>query len=324
VADLSEVSLALGLFRVNVPGDWILEDDFPFHTIFRLPDGGTMTMRALVYEDPEIERTGDYASYLLDILDESEHDALHKMLEQWIEVPGLPVLTISARAQADDGAFYRNVWRSLQAKPPLYRTVTWEYEPRSTADGRSLVRYTDALHESFQHIEFAEGPADLDLVAATPELKVASFGNVVILRMPIEWKRSRENDDGTGRHCIDEPGDLDRWTLWVDWDQYINADRPGRPVKLDTLASALTEVTGEFVTDLGDKVITQEIPGDKASPLRSSSWHRYGRRGGHVVGAHFSLVMVEDAADHPEMVAVRELVGREALRALLIPRPPKG
>jgi hypothetical protein len=318
MADLSEVSLALGLFRVKLPRDWVLEDDFPFHTIFRLPDGGTMTMRALVYEDPEIERTGDYASYLLDILDESEHDALHKMLERWIEVPGLPVLTISARAQADDGAWYRNVWRSMQARPPLYRTVTWEYAPASTRDGRSLVRTADALHENFQRIEFVDGSADLDLVAATPELKVASFGNIVILRIPIEWQRKRENDDGTGRHCIDEPVH-DRWTLWVDWDQFINGDRPGRPFNTDGLTT-MKGFTGQFVTDRGDKVYTASTATDDNRILY---WHRFGSRGGHVVAAHFSLVMDKREADHPEMVAVRELVAREVLRALLIPRPPK-
>jgi hypothetical protein len=320
---LSEISLALGLFRVKVPSDWTLEDDFPFNTIFRLPDGGTMTMRALVYDNPEIEPAGDYASLLLDVLDESEHDALHKMLEQWIEVPGLPVLTISARAQADDGAWYRNVWRSMQARPPLYHLVTWEYAPASTRDGRALVRYADALHENFQQIEFADGAAELDLVAATPELKVASFGNCVILRIPIEWKRSRENDDGTGRHCIDEP-ELDRWTLWIDWEQFLDADRPGRPFNLEGLASALEGVNGEFVIEGGDKVITQQFMGDDDPPLRVTGWHRFGRRGSHVVGAHFSLGMDEDMADRPEMVAVRDLVGREALRALLIPRPPKG
>src|SRR5262249_47086020 len=152
---------------------------------------------------------------LIDILDQSAHADLHKLLERWIEVPGLPALTVSAREQADDGAWYRNVWRSLQARPPLYRTVTWEYAPASTRDGRALGRYADSLHENFQNIEFADGVVDLDLVAATPELKVASFGNCVILRIPIEWKRDRQNPDGTGRHCIDEPGGLDRWTLWI-------------------------------------------------------------------------------------------------------------
>lgn len=319
MADLSELSLALGLFRVEVPTNWILEDDFPFHTVFRLPDGGTMTMRALVYEDPAIERTGDYASYLLDILDESEHDDLHRLLAQWIEVPGLPVLTISARAQADDGVWYRNVWRSLHARPPLYRTVTWEYAPASTADGRAVVRYADALHENFQNIEFAKDVAELDLIAATPELKVASFGNCVILRMPIAWKRERQNPDGTGRHCIDEPGGLDRWTLWVDWDLFLNGDRPGRPFKTDGLAK-MEGLTGEFVTDRGDKVFTASFVDDDDQILY---WHRFGSRGGHVVAAHFSLVMDKRKADEPEVVAVRDLVGREALRALLIPQPPK-
>ena len=320
MAALTEVSLALGLFRVKVPSDWKLEDDFPFHTVFRLPDGGTMTMRALVFDNPEIEPAGDYASLLLDILDQSAHADLHKLLERWIEVPGLPALTVSARTEADDGAFYRNVWRSLQSKPPLYRTVTWEYDPASTRDGRALVRYTDALQENFHKIEFAEGVAELDLVAATPELKVASFGNCVILRMPVEWKRKRDNPDGSGRHFIDEP-EHDRWTLWVDWEQFLNADSPGEPFKLDGLAAGMTGQVEEAVTERGDKVLTQHFSDDDCQVI---TWHRFGRRDGHVVGAHFSLVMKEDVADHPEVVAVRELVGREALRALLIPRPTKG
>jgi hypothetical protein len=320
---VAEVSLALNLFRVAIPTDWVLEDDFPFHTVFRLPDGGTMTMNAIVYDNPEIERSGDYASLMADIIDASEQENLRKLIETWSKVPNLPVLTMSAQKQADDGAWFRNVWRSLDARPPIYRTVTWEFEPASYADGAALAQYADALHSNFQHIHFAEGLTDLDLVAATPELKVSSFGNALVMRIPVEWERKRQKPDGTGRHLIDEPVH-DRWTLWVDWDFFFNTAEKKAPVVTAGLLAGLTGEATETVAAQGDQVIVQHYTAeDKDGPIRVVAWHRLGLRGLHIVIAHFSFVVDETKADLPELLAVRDLVGREAMRAVLIARPPR-
>jgi hypothetical protein len=277
-----------------------------------------MTMEALVYDDPGIAADG-YMSLFEDLFSPEGVEDLRPKLEAWNKVRGLPVLTISAQREADDGVWYRHVWRSLDAEPPIYRTVTWRFEPASTADGAALAAYADALHPHFQKIEFADGATDLDLVAATPELKVSSFGNAVVMRIPVEWERKRENPDGTGRDLIDEPVH-DRWTLWIDWDFFVNTQANQSPPSLAELAPSLDGEKSERVGPHGDQVVAQHYTADdKDGPIRVVAWHRLGVRGPHIVIAHFSFVVDETKADLPELLAVRDLVSEEAMRAVLLP-----
>ena len=61
----------------------------------------------------------------------------------------------------------------------------------------------------------------------------------------------------------------------------------------------------------------EEVRGMTEIDLSRAEWRKssYSSQSGNCV---------EVARNLPGLVAVRELVGREALRALLIPRPPKG
>ena len=136
-------------------------------------------------------------------------------------------------------------------------------------------------------------------------------------------RHSRQNPDGTGRHLIDEPV-LDRWTLWVDWDFFFNTAEKEAPVVTAGLLAGLTGETTETVAAQGDQVIVQHYTADdKDGPIRVVAWHRLGVRGLHIVIAHFSFVVDETKADLPELLAVRDLVGREAMRAVLIAHHPR-
>jgi hypothetical protein len=109
----------------------------------------------------------------------------------------------------------------------------------------------------------------------------------------------------------------------VDWEQLANGNDSEAALSADDLASTLTGVNDRFATDDGDQVLVQEFVADEDPPLRITGWHRVGRRGRHVVLAHFSFVVDEAQAELPELLAVRDLIGREAVRALLIPRPSR-
>jgi hypothetical protein len=322
--EFHEVSLALGLFRVAIPVDWVVEDDFPFRTVFRLPDGGTVTMEAIVREDPALAARDDYASLFEDIVEADARPRLREAMKLWSATPDRPSITTSAHGAADDGRFFRNVWRSLDAAAPRYRLVTWRYEPGSTADGTALARYADALHDRFTNIAFADGETPLDLVAPTPELELSYFGNGIAMRLPIGWTRKRENDDGTGRHVIDEPVH-DRWSLWVDWEYFLNPGGDEPNLALAGLVAGLRGEKSETKAAQGDTVIEQRFTAEEDDgPIRVVAWHRFGLRGSNIVAAHFSFVVDARVAELPELVAVRDLVGREALRAaVMICRDPR-
>ena len=316
----SEIVLACGMFQVAVPSDWELEDDHPLETIFVLPDGGKMRVTTLVIDEPRRMANNDYVDLLTELLAKEEADRIAPSFDEWRKLPGPPKLTMSARREAKDGNIYRHVWRSLHVRDGLIRIVTWYFEPASEDDGAALAAYADALHAQFQRTDFADETTELDLIPVTPELKVVPFGGSVIMRMPAEWQRKRKNPDGTGRRLVDEPVH-DRWTLWVDWDLFANNEDEPEAAKLRALEKFAEGKAKAFEAGPhNDKVIVREdTTEDKDGPIRVTAWHRFAVRGPHIVLAHFSLVVDATKADLPELLAVRDLVGREAMNAVLLP-----
>jgi hypothetical protein len=196
----SEIVLACRMFQVVVPSDWELEADHPLETIFVLPDGGKMKVETLVIDEPHRFENNDFTDLLTELVTKEEADRVAPSFDQWRKLPGPPKITMSAQRQALDGGRYRHVWRSLHVRRPLIRVVTWHFEPASEADSTSLASYADALHPQFQRIQFADATTELDLVPATHDLKLVSFGRSVLMRVPTAWKhdaRIRTEAGGT-------------------------------------------------------------------------------------------------------------------------------
>ena len=163
------------------------------------------------------------------------------------------------------------------------------------------------------------------------------------MRVPADWPAvERENDDGTGMYVIDDKK-ADRWTLWIDYDDYRAGDA-FTPMPADEFAVGLAhrirdekrnviDVLVDPMPDHPDEAVTKIVYGsvENGVKLRHISWHKVANRDPTTILAHFTWVVPEFALNDPDIVALTELVERECCNAVLIDRqadalkrPPAG
>jgi hypothetical protein len=323
---LSPYSLPCGLVTVDLPHAWDLVDECFYEATFEFEEG-RMSLHCLSYERPDVIESGDFVELFWDFLSKKHFEEMKPFLEQWwAQADNTPVM-LSDRDQADDGEWYRNVWRQIEVHRPSHvRRLTWRFGPASRADGAGLNLFTEELHVVIvPRTRFAKDLTEFDRVAPSPTLKMVPMADSVFMRLPPNWKVERENEDGSGRRVIDEP-ERERWTLWLDWNQIGIPDPPANAAA----ERVLTESTARDIVPRLTTGQTDVLPGlgtdhlvrhrDAGDGLHTTTWHRVSWSRGSLFLTHTSFVVAEADAESPDISSVRDLIECEVMNAVLVPR----
>jgi len=323
---LSPYTLPCGLATVDLPHAWNLVVQGYNHAAFRC-DEGRMLIECMPYERPDLIASGNFEELFWDFLTRSNFEAMKPKLAEWWAEGGSAKVTLSDRVETTDGALHRVKWRQIAICPPHHvRQLTWRFEANESTDGHALRDFAGELHHVvIPRTQFSSNLTEFDRVGPSPTLKMVPMGDSIFIRMPPQWKIKRENPDGSGRRFVDEP-ELGRWTLWFDWNQLSNPNPPRDDIEVrkviddavQLIFETLSDGTKEIRAGLGtDRIVVQHVSGDG---LQTMNWNRVSVVDGSLFFVHLSLDVVESKAGDPDVAGVRDLIERELINAVLVPK----
>lgn len=324
---LSPYTLPCGLATVDLPHAWNLVEQGYNHAALSC-DEGRMSIECMPYERPDVIASGNFKELFWDFLSEKYFEQYKPALAEWWADGANQKVTLSDRVETRDGALERVAWRQMAICPPHHvRQLTWRFERNLRTDAYALRDFAAELHRVvIPRTRFTVNLTVFDRVAPSPTLKMVPMGDSIFIRMPPQWKVKRENEDGTGRRLVDEP-ELDRWTLWFDWNQLTNDGNPPRDEDeirplIDDAVQLMQETqqrgTNEVKSGPGmDRIVVQHIT---EQGLVTTNWNRVSIVDGNLFFVQLSFNVVENRAEDPDIPAIRDLIERELINAVLVPK----
>jgi hypothetical protein len=323
---LSPYELPCGLATVAVPTHWKLVEEYRCDVIFEC-EHGRISLQCMPYDRPDLFASGKFEDLSWDFLPRSDIETMKPRLAQWWTTGCTGKVTLSDREEADDDELFCPRWRQLEVCPPHHvRLLTWQFQPLASADEKVLRDFTDEVHEVVMpQTRFAAELTDLDRIAPSPTLKVVEMEHSVFMRMPPQWKIERKNGKRSRRRVVTEP-QLGRWTLWFDWKEMGHGNPPRGNAEVREFLDHAVQVVSENLRDGAkevkpgrglDRIVVQHVVGDG---LHTTNWKRLSFVELKLFYVQCSFSVIENKADDPDISAIRDLIERELINAVLVPK----
>lgn len=295
------VLCAEGRLELRCPARWPRQERDFGEVMFRLdPEEWALLVVAVeTYEIPDDIVTGDLTRHLCEPEMAPESDFRTEGIND--RIFRFDIVTETGNPQ--------RIWRRQAVIGDYLRIATFTLQLRRDRAGtREHVQILDEAQRVVEGVRFPPEIVPVDRIGPSSTLKLSGAGDVIRMRVPVHWKRDRE--DGRTVFETDDPNGP---TLWLDWDLFKKTDAKEFP---EDFAVDLRDAVKD---PSGDGLITrQNTTKDKdGTEIRIYSWHRVARRLNGLILAHFNLVFLGSNADTPEMTEIRTLVEREVINAVI-------